>query len=75
LSRNIVIESCSDFILEQDTDHYYLEVTCGTTAVFTITFKLSLEETRGYLEQGETYLRHLSYSVRDHPDDFIIRKV
>ncbi len=64
------------YTLEYDgeTDQYFLDVVCGTVAIFTIRIKLTPKEVAEYLEDPAS-IRGLAYSVVDHPADFLDRRV
>ncbi len=64
------------YILDHDdeTDEYFLDVVCGTVAIFTIKIKLTDEEVAEY-KRDPTSIRVLAYSVIDHPKDFLERRV
>jgi hypothetical protein len=64
-----------DYILFQSEEDYLLEVVCGTVAIYTITFKLDEVEKAGFEAEGERYLDHLAWKVRDYPEDYIKRRV
>ncbi len=75
MARTKIIESTWDYLLEKDDNgDLIFEVVCGTVAIYTISFRLNEEEVKGWETEGERFLRHLSYQVRDYPDEFIKRE-
>lgn len=64
-----------DYILSQSEEDYILEVVCGTVAIYTITFKLDEAEKAGFEAEGERFLDHLAWKVRDYPEEYIKRRV
>ncbi len=64
-----------DYILSQSEEDFILEVVCGTVAIYTITFKLDETERAGFEAEGERYLDHLAWKVRDYPEEYIKRRV
>lgn len=64
-----------DYILSQSEGDYILEVVCGTVAIYTITFELDEVEKAGFEAEGERYLDHLAWKVRDYPEEYIKRRV
>ncbi len=64
------------YILEHDdgTDEYFLDVVCGTVAIFTIKIKLETKEVEGY-RSDQTSIRTLAYDICDHPGDYLDRRV
>lgn len=76
MARTKIIESTWDYLLEKDDNgDLIFEVVCGTVAIYTITFRLNDEEIKGWESEGEKFLRHLSYDVRDHPKEYMVRRV
>lgn len=53
----------------------YLEVECGTTAVFLVKLRLSSEEKAEFEKRGASFITDLAWSVRDRPDHYLKRKV
>jgi hypothetical protein len=64
-----------DYILFQSEEDYIMEVVCGTVAIYTITFKLDETERAGFETEGERFLDHLAWKVRDYPEEYIKRRV
>ncbi len=64
------------YILDHDdeTDEYFLDVACGTVAIFTIKIKLNEGEVESY-KKDRSSLRVLAYDIFDHPKDFLNRRV
>lgn len=74
MARTKIVESTWDYLLEKDDNgDLIFEVVCGTVAIYTIAFRLNDEEVKGWESEGERFLRHLSYDVRDHPNNFMNR--
>jgi hypothetical protein len=63
-------ESCLYCLTEKEDGNLWMEVECGTTAVFTIAFGLNPAEQAAYLERGEAFLHELAFQVIDAPDAF-----
>ncbi|AEE49147.1 hypothetical protein [Haliscomenobacter hydrossis] len=70
-----LIDKNWDYIFSQDGDDYFLDVVCGTVAVFTIQIKLDEVEKAKYLEKGEAYLDELAGDVRWYPAEYLKRRV
>lgn len=64
------------YILDHDdqTDEYFLDVACGTVAIFTIKIKLNEDEVESYTRDPSS-IRVLAYDIFDHPKDFLDRRV
>ena len=64
------------YIFEHDdeTDEYFLDVACGTVAIFTIKIRLNEKEVASY-KNDPTSIRILAYDILDHPKDFLDRRV
>ncbi len=64
------------YTLERDTesDEYFLEVLCGTVALFTIRFKLNEKELANY-RSDSTSIKTLAYDVLDHPFEYDERAI
>lgn len=73
--RKIEEDHCF-YILEHDdeTDEYFLEVECGTTAVFTIKIKLTAKEIAAH-KSSKTSIRALAFAVLDYPKEFSDRRI
>jgi hypothetical protein len=73
---NKVAEENWFYILEHDdeTDEYFLDVVCGTVAVFTIKIKLTEQEIEAYRADAES-IKYLAYSISDRPSEFLERRV
>ncbi|MBK8699185.1 MAG: hypothetical protein IPN29_06430 [Saprospiraceae bacterium] len=75
MEPKIIFESNWDFVLSQNHDGSYMfEVICGTVGIYSIDFELNEVEIEAWLQEGETALRHLSYQVRDFPEEYIRRR-
>lgn len=76
MARTKIIESTWDYLLErEDNGDLIFEVVCGTVAIYTIAFCLNDEEVKAWENEGEKFLKHLSYDVRDHPKEYLVRRV
>lgn len=64
------------YILEHDdeTGEYFLEVACGTVAIYTIKIKLNEEEVKEYLKNPND-IRVLAYRICDYPKEYLDRRV
>lgn len=64
------------YILERDekTDDYFLEVDCGTVAIFTIRIKLNETEIAEYKRDKQT-IKTLANQIQYTPDYFLNRKI
>lgn len=64
------------YTVERDeaTGEYFLEVTCGTSAVFEVRVKLKKKEIRDFLEDPQA-LQPLANRILGAPDKFIDRKI
>ncbi|HEX8248521.1 MAG TPA: hypothetical protein VF599_10140 [Pyrinomonadaceae bacterium] len=59
---------------DEKTNEYFLEVTCGRTAVFLFRVKLRKNEIEKFLE-NENALEPLAYRIMDAPGSFLKRKI
>lgn len=59
---------------DDETGEYFLEVVCGTTAVFLFRIKLRKNEIEKFLA-NETALEPLALQIMDAPDSFLRRKI
>lgn len=72
-----VIEEESWFYsFEQDTqtEEYFLDVVCGTVAIFTLRIRLNTSEIDAY-HADPTSIRVLAYRILDSPHDFSSRAI
>ena len=60
--------------LDENTGEYFLEVVCGTVAIFTIRIKLDKEEIKSIRENPDN-VRVLAYQISDAPNNFLHRRV
>lgn len=72
--QELINKNC-DYILFQDKTDFILKVECGTVAVYTITFQLNEAEKAGFDADGEGFLDHLAWKVRDYPEEYLKRRV
>lgn len=68
--RILAEESCLYCLTEKEGEVLWMDVECGTTAVFTIGFPLNSEELAGFRDRGEAFLHDLAFQVIDRPDAF-----
>ena len=62
-------------VLHDETrDEYFLEVTCGRTAIFLFRIKLRKREIEKFLAD-ETALEPLAFQIMDAPGSFLRRKI
>ncbi|MCW1969217.1 MAG: hypothetical protein KIH69_013985 [Anaerolineae bacterium] len=74
MADEILFESTWDFQLYRDSaGRLIFDVVCGTVAIYTIAFPLNAEEIAGWEREGERFLKHLSYRVRDYPNEYLAR--
>ena len=74
MDRKIIFDRTWDFMLMQDeAGNYFFEVVCGTVGIYTIEFKLNKQEIDQWEKEGEIFLQHLSYKVRDNHDVYYKR--
>lgn len=59
---------------DEETDEHFLEVTCGTSAIFLLRIKLNKTEITKFRENQES-ARILAYRVTDSPNNFLHRRV
>lgn len=59
---------------DEKTDEHFLEVTCGTVAIFMLRIKLNKKEIARFRQNQES-MRILAYRVLDSPDSFLRRRV
>ncbi len=62
------------YILYENEGGYFMTVVCGTIAVFDISFQLSEEETKLFLENGKSYIENLASTVSYYPNEYIKRR-
>jgi hypothetical protein len=75
MEKQKIFERTWDFMLTRDeTGQYYFDVVCGTVAIYTIEFPLNETEVKGWENEGEMFLQHLSYKVRDYPEEYLKRR-
>ena len=61
------------WILYQTDRGLWLDVLCGRSAVFSISFLLTEEESQQYAVRGEEAIREIAYRVQDSPATFRAR--
>lgn len=59
---------------DEKTDELFLEVTCGSVAIFLLRIKLNKKEIAEFRENPEN-IRVLAGRVMDSPDSFLRRRV
>ncbi len=59
---------------DEELGEYFLEVTCGTSAVFELRVRLSRQEIKHFLENPDS-IEHLAYQILDSPGSFLNRKI
>jgi len=59
---------------DDETGEYFLEVVCGTVAIFSIRIKLEDPELEKYKADPES-IRALAYDVMDHPFQYVERAI
>ncbi len=59
---------------ESETGEYFLEVVCGTVAIFTIRIRMSPAEVAAY-EADPSTVRALAYEILDHPHEYNNRAI
>ena len=71
-----IAEEAWFYILEHDdeTNEYFLDVVCGTVAVYTIKIKLNESEVGEYLAEPSS-IRILAYRISDYPKEYLNRRV
>jgi hypothetical protein len=62
-----------NYTLYKKGEGLHMSVTCGTTAIFEVSFGLSSAETAAYAQQGSQYLSYLADQVRNDPDSYFNR--
>lgn len=63
-------ESCLYCLTEKEGGVLWMEVECGTTAVFTVGFPLNSAEEENFRGHGGAFLHELAFQVIDRPDAF-----
>jgi hypothetical protein len=71
--RKLLEEPWSYTLWEEPSGALLLSVTCGTSAVFEVTFRLTDEERAGYVRSGEDFVRLLAGRVTGNPDAYASR--
>jgi hypothetical protein len=59
---------------DEKRGEYFLEVTCGRTAIFLFRTKLRKKEIEKFLENAAA-LEPLAFRISDAPDSFLKRKI
>lgn len=64
------------YILEHDdeTDEYFLDVCCGTVAIYTIKIRLNADESEEFLRDPAS-IKTLAYRISDYPNEYIERRI
>lgn len=71
--KELIHEPSHHRLLEDESGSLHLEVECGTTAVFLLTFPLSNEEREAYATRGAAFIQQLAWQVSDHPEAYLDR--
>jgi len=71
--KELIHEPSHHRLLEDESGSLHLEVECGTTAVFLVTFSLNQVEREAYSTQGAAFIKQLAWQVSDHPDSYLDR--
>ncbi len=71
--KELIHEPSHHRLLEDESGALHLEVECGTTAIFLLTFSLSEEESEAYATRGAEFIKQLAWEVSDHPDSYTAR--
>jgi len=71
--KELLHEPSHHRLLEDESGSLHLEVECGTTAVFLLTFSLNEVEREVYAMQGAAFIQQLAWQVSDHPDSYLDR--
>jgi hypothetical protein len=70
---NIIAEMRWTYIVIENDGTFFIDVVCGTSAIFTVSIELNKEEVK--LSQSEpTYFEKLASAIRHNPDDFLNRR-
>lgn len=56
--------------METEVNRPWMEVECGTTALFTIGFFLNPDEQAAFRTRGTAFLHELAFQVIDAPEEF-----
>lgn len=73
--EELLSEPCLFSLTRDGGGVLYLEVECGTTAVFLVKLRLTEEEKAEFERRGASFVTDLAWTVRDRPDDYLKRKV
>lgn len=71
--KELIHEPSHHRLLEDESGALHLEVECGTTAIFLLTFSLNDEERKAYATQGAAFIKQLAWQVSDQPDSYLAR--
>jgi hypothetical protein len=71
--KEVIHDPSHHRLLEAGDGSLILEVECGTTAVFLLTFVLNDDEQQEYRKRGAEYIKQLAWQVYDHPEPYLDR--
>ncbi len=72
---NTLLSKSWQYTLYEKEGNLFLEVVCGTVAVFTITIQLNEEEKENYTSIGESYIDVLASEIAYSPNGFEDRNI
>jgi len=71
----ILIKKDWDYTLYKKNNQYFLEVICGSVALFEIKIQLNEEEISNYLEKGEVYIEEMARTIQENPSKWKERTI
>ncbi len=72
---NTLLSKSWQYTLFEKEANLFLEVVCGTVAVFTVTIQLTEEEKENYTTIGESYIDILASQISYSPNSFESRNI
>lgn len=72
---NTLLSKSWQYTLYEKEENLFLEVICGTVAVFTVTIQLNEEEKENYTAMGESYIDILASQITYSPNSFESRNI
>lgn len=72
---NTLLSKSWQYTLYEKEENLFLEVVCGTVAVFTVTIQLNEEEKENYTAMGESYIDILASQITYSPNSFESRNI